>query len=1439
MQQRTATVLNQSIGDGSTPLAGGATYQVRVHAVNALGTGQDSDTVTASLPAAGSPGAPTAVTGAPDATGKQIKVDFTAPAPGDTAIVKYQYSTDNGRTWSDTATAAAGGGLHADLSNESGTGFQLYPGQQYRVRLRAVNTQGPGLPSAAAEVTLPPAAPGRMYRLSVLARAQGGFAVSFDSPPDNGSQITGWEYTTDNGAHWRALTGVTGDMQQQRTATVLNQSTGDGTAPLAGGATYQVRIRALNAVGTGEDSDAVAAYLPNAGSPAAPGGVTAAPAAGDHIGVDFTAPDQGDTAIIKYQYSTDDGNTWRDTATTGTGPLHADLTRESGGDHTFGHGNTYSVRVRAVNTQGPGLPSAAAEVGLPPAAPGEPFDLRALAGSGSMALAFKAPSDNGRQITAFQYSTDDGAHWQPLTGVTGDWRLTATITEQSTGDGTTSLVAGATYQLRVRAINEIGTGQDSQTVAAALPNPGSPAAPGPVTATPAGDTIGVDFAAPGQGNSPILKYQYSTDDGGTWADIATTGTTTLHAAITGSSRDGYPLHPGEPYGVRLRAVNTQGPGLPSAAAEVSLPPTAPGEPFDLLGDPGDGTIGLSWDASDNGDEITGYTYSTNDGTDWRPLSPFAFSKDDWTTSATITAASTGDGGTPLQNGQTYQIRLRATNSIGTGPDSQPLTVQLPLPGSPGRPADLTVAPAGDTIGVDVTAPGQGNSAITKYQYSTDGGGTWRDLTTTGTGSLHAAISVESGSGLVLGHDNRYLVRVRAVNGQGAGLPSAPAGISLPASAPGKPAGITPVPGNRQVTFTFSVNANGPDLTGIEYSTDNGVTWRALNVEDVTQLDKMHFSTTITNVSSGGGTARLANGVTYQLRLRATNDLGTGPAADAVNFIPAADLAGAPAQVTATAGDRRITVTYQVADDGGSPATGLRYSTDGGTTWADATPTGTGTLTAVITRQSTGDGTTPLVNGVPIALLLRLLTSAGAGAPGAAVTATPFTVPDAPGGLTAKPAKDGAALQFSTPGTGGSAITGYDYSTDGGATWAAMSPSGTGTLSATVTTASGAGRPALTNGTTYQIAVRARNVAGNGGASATAALTLTSLAGAPVSLAATARNRSAELTFRPPADTGGTAITGYQVSTDDGASWAALGTQGAGTLTATVAGLVNGTAYQIRVRAVTAAGQGAVAGPVTVTPLAAPAAPSGVVATAKTATITVTWVASPAGGAPVTGYTAIASPGPATCDTTGATTCVLGAQADQAYTVTVVAHSASGDSTASGPSDSVSAASPVIPPTPPVTDEQLDTPTDDDSTTAPGATITLKGSGYAPNSTVELIVYSSPVSLGTVLTDGKGEFSVDVVVPPSLPVGDHTLAAVGADKDGNVRAMRLDVTVAPAVPATPTTPTTSPPLAITGTATVDQAELGLLMLLIGAGLVRASRTRRWHPRHRDTPSRSRP
>ena len=85
-------------------------------------------------------------------------------------------------------------------------------------------------------------------------------------------------------------------------------------------------------------------------------------------------------------------------------------------------------------------------------------------------------------------------------------------------------------------------------------------------------------------------------------------------------------------------------------------------------------------------------------------------------------------------------------------------------------------------------------------------------------------------------------------------------------------------------------------------------------------------------------------------------------------------------------------------------------------------------------------------------------------------------------------------------------------------------------------------------------------------------------------------------------------------------------------------------------------------------LAGPEAPSGVTAAASDTAAIVSWSA-PASldGGTLTGYTAVASPGGATCSTAGATTCTIADLTNESsYRITVVAHTSAGDSGASEP-----------------------------------------------------------------------------------------------------------------------------------------------------------------------------
>ena len=149
---------------------------------------------------------------------------------------------------------------------------------------------------------------------------------------------------------------------------------------------------------------------------------------------------------------------------------------------------------------------------------------------------------------------------------------------------------------------------------------------------------------------------------------------------------------------------------------------------------------------------------------------------------------------------------------------------------------------------------------------------------------------------------------------------------------------------------------------------------------------------------------------------------------------------------------------------------------------------------------------------------------------------------------------------------------------------------------------------LTNGKTYGFRIRAVNTAGRPGLpSAEVRVTLRQAPLKPTGVTATPGHGQVTLTWDNPDDA---TITRWQVQQKEGdgsyGAWMDVPNSTASTRSHTVTGLTNGATYGFRIRAVNAAGKGAVSDEVTATPLQRPSKPTGVTATPGHGQVTLTW-----------------------------------------------------------------------------------------------------------------------------------------------------------------------------------------------------------------------------------------
>ncbi|OJX71029.1 MAG: hypothetical protein BGO95_07675 [Micrococcales bacterium 73-13] len=178
--------------------------------------------------------------------------------------------------------------------------------------------------------------------------------------------------------------------------------------------------------------------------------------------------------------------------------------------------------------------------------------------------------------------------------------------------------------------------------------------------------------------SPDGQTLYASTTNGNAAKVVDLGTSAVTTVSLGAGS--------YPYGLAVKDDTTVyvvlgGPGSVAVLTGTAPAPTAPGAPTGLAGTPGGAQVGLSWSApaSNGGSAITDYVVE------------FKASADStWSVFSDGTSTATSATVTGLTNGTSYDFRVSAVNSVGTGASSSPASATPTAPAVQAPPSDVQV-----------------------------------------------------------------------------------------------------------------------------------------------------------------------------------------------------------------------------------------------------------------------------------------------------------------------------------------------------------------------------------------------------------------------------------------------------------------------------------------------------------------------------------------------------------------------------------------------------------------------------------------------------------------------------------------------------------------------------------------------------------------------------
>ncbi|MFT3979739.1 MAG: M36 family metallopeptidase [Ferruginibacter sp.] len=637
----------------------------------------------------------------------------------------------------------------------------------------------------------------------------------------------------------------------------------------------------------------------------------------------FTVVAAGTSPTYQWQVSTNSGGTW--TNITGATTATLSLTAVTAGMT----GNQYRVIIS--NTCPSTVTSNAATLTVTAASAisTQPTSVTVCAPA---AASFSVVATGTSLTYQWQVSTNGGTSWTDIAGATTATYNIATTTAALNGNqyrvSISTCATGGLFSnavtLTVNSSVAITTQPANQTACA-----GSNATFS-VTATSAGS----------------YQWQVSTNSGGTWTNItgATASTLTLTAVTAGMNGNQY----------RVIVSNTCPSTVNSNAATLTVT-----TPSSITTQPSAVTVcapaAASFTVVASGTSLTyQWQVSTNGGTSWTDITG--------ATAATYTIATTS---TAL-NGNQYRVNISTCATGGLTSSAVTLTVNA-APAITTQPQSSTVC-TGANASFSVVATG--TNITYQWQVSTDGGGTWTNVT----GATTATLSVASTTAAMNG--NRYRVVVSGTCTP-ASVTSAEATLTVNNSI-----NITQQPQNvalcSGLNASFSVTAAGSGLTyQWQVSTDGGTSWSNITGATTATLTVSSVQPSMNNnryrVVLNGSCASNVNSNAAILTVNSSVTITTQPS-NQTGCAPAA------ASFTVVATGTSITYQWQV-------------STNGGTSWTNITgATATSYTITTLDASLNGNQYRVIVTGTPCGSVTSSAASLTIGQlPTVTIAANPTTI----------------------------------------------------------------------------------------------------------------------------------------------------------------------------------------------------------------------------------------------------------------------------------------------------------------------------------------------------------------------------------------------------------------------------------------------------------------